>query len=798
MVMRYIKTGEDEDGNPIYDYVDDGVDDSNDVGGNGNGDGFGGFGDNVDLRNFTSTNPNIFGGGFGEAHDVDPSRYTVVGTDEDGQPIVVERDPGVITGPGSVPGSNGAVGAGSSGTAANPGGSAPKPGGTTPKPKPKPSGGLGNLLSGDNSLGNILGLLIALKAMNSRGGNTNKTTPINPNKYTFNQKPIEQPVYTPYSGSSSPVMGRKHFEDPTYTVKAAVGGIMGLAHGGAAKHPRYLQGATDGMADKLSTSIDGEHPAALSHGEFVIPADVVSHLGNGNSEAGANQLYKMMDRIRVARTGTKQQGKRINPEKFTPGGIAGYAGGGVIAFDAGGTTTVESNLASWAAPGITDMVERGTALAKQPYQAYTGPLVAGTSPLQQKAFTAAGNLTTPAALGQAATMAATAGNKMGDQNYTTTKVGSTYVAPDAYKAGSIGNTYTDTGAYNAGTLTNQYKATGEYKPTDFKNQYSNTLADFDADAIRKYMDPNLRTSLDPQIAELRRQYDIQNASNLRKLASQGALGGSRQAMMEAELQRNLQSKIADVTGAGYNTAFTNAQKMFTDRQTEARLNAENTAKYGADAAKDMEASRQFAKNKAIDEALNTAKYGESAFTNTAAERQFAANKAISNAENRAKYGLEGFKATEDSRYNAAKNAADIASAKALYDSKAQDTSVMQNKYAGDYGLTSLRDQANAANILAGIGNTQNAAGIANLNAQAAQGATQRDIEQQGIDALYKQYEQAKLDPYTKLEFEKNLYKGLPINTQTSGYSQSDLDRIMTAIGLGTATRDTVNGTSTPG
>jgi len=71
------------------------------------------------------------------------------------------------------------------------------------------------------------------------------------------------------------------------------------------------------MADKIPSSIEGEQEAALSHGEFVIPADVVSHLGNGNSEAGAESLYKMMDRIRTARTGNKEQGRKIDPDAFT-------------------------------------------------------------------------------------------------------------------------------------------------------------------------------------------------------------------------------------------------------------------------------------------------------------------------------------------------------------------------------------------------------------------------------------------------------------------------------------------------
>jgi len=95
----------------------------------------------------------------------------------------------------------------------------------------------------------------------------------------------------------------------------------GMAQGGiASMKPKgyYLGGTTDGMADKVPATIDNQQPAALSDGEFVIPADVVSHLGNGNSNAGAQQLYSMMDNIRQARTGTTQQGKQVNPNKFMP------------------------------------------------------------------------------------------------------------------------------------------------------------------------------------------------------------------------------------------------------------------------------------------------------------------------------------------------------------------------------------------------------------------------------------------------------------------------------------------------
>lgn len=91
----------------------------------------------------------------------------------------------------------------------------------------------------------------------------------------------------------------------------AQGGLASVAPKGM-----YLGGSTDGMADQIPATIDNRQPAALSDGEFVIPADVVSHLGNGNSNAGAQELYGMMDKIRKARTGSTKQGRQIDANKF--------------------------------------------------------------------------------------------------------------------------------------------------------------------------------------------------------------------------------------------------------------------------------------------------------------------------------------------------------------------------------------------------------------------------------------------------------------------------------------------------
>lgn len=96
----------------------------------------------------------------------------------------------------------------------------------------------------------------------------------------------------------------------------AAGGISQL--GSYSDGGRMLKGPGDGMSDSIPASIAGKRPARLADGEFVVPADVVSGLGNGSTDAGAKQLYAMMDRVRQKRTGTTKQGRQIKPQKQMP------------------------------------------------------------------------------------------------------------------------------------------------------------------------------------------------------------------------------------------------------------------------------------------------------------------------------------------------------------------------------------------------------------------------------------------------------------------------------------------------
>jgi hypothetical protein len=93
---------------------------------------------------------------------------------------------------------------------------------------------------------------------------------------------------------------------PTGTAMAA-GGIASL--GGYSDGGRLLRGPGDGVSDSIPAMIGNRQPARLADGEFVIPARIVSELGNGSTDAGARKLYEMMNRVQAARRRTTGKGK---------------------------------------------------------------------------------------------------------------------------------------------------------------------------------------------------------------------------------------------------------------------------------------------------------------------------------------------------------------------------------------------------------------------------------------------------------------------------------------------------------
>lgn len=171
-----------------------------------------------------------------------------------------------------------------------------------------------------------------------------------------------------------------------------------------------------------------------------------------------------------------------------------------------GSTGGESSLSNWAGPYVTNMLGRGQALASQPYQAYQGPLTAGSSQLQQQAFQGLGSLQLPT-----------------------------------------------------------------------QQQMQFTPTQFGGGIAQQYMNPYLQAALEPQIAEARRQADIQRMKDAGRLSQAGAFGGSRQAIMESEGNRNLLSNLANITGQGYKSAYDQAMQQFNTEQDRQRAAAQQAS-----------------------------------------------------------------------------------------------------------------------------------------------------------------------------------------------------------------------------
>jgi hypothetical protein len=110
---------------------------------------------------------------------------------------------------------------------------------------------------------------------------------------------------------------------PYFKHHMATGGISDAHYnlGGYSDGGRLLRGPGDGVSDSIPAMIGKKQPARLADGEFVVPARIVSEIGNGSTEAGARKLYAMMDRIQAARSKTVGKGKvakNTRADKYLP------------------------------------------------------------------------------------------------------------------------------------------------------------------------------------------------------------------------------------------------------------------------------------------------------------------------------------------------------------------------------------------------------------------------------------------------------------------------------------------------
>lgn len=399
-------------------------------------------------------------------------------------------------------------------------------------------------------------------------------------------------------------------------------------------------------------------------------------------------------------------------------------------------------LSEFAGEYVSDMLGKTRALADKPYSAYTGPLTAGASGLQNQAFSGYGALDPNQSTNVNAYGGSTAPGSYGG-GITAGSFGFGSAAGQGYAPG-----FTAGSADMSGMGMNRFQ--NNYNPQAFTGQ-----------AAQQYMNPYLQAALNPQIAEVRRQEAITQSQDAGRAAQAGAFGGSRSFIMDAERARNTGQQIADITGQGYARAFDTAQGQFNTEQQ--RLMADRDARMGQFNTEENMRQRiaevgidQFNKEQAglrTDEAARRGQF------NTEAERLAAFDerrRSQFNEEERARRELE------ERRRNQFNTETDRSMQFDEY-GRNQFNEEERRRIAAEeadrrYGLSALRDMS-------------------------AAGAAERDIAQQGITADYLQYQKEQQYPYEQLKFMQSMLEGLPVAArQTSYVDPSSLDQLTSGSG----------------
>jgi hypothetical protein len=308
------------------------------------------------------------------------------------------------------------------------------------------------------------------------------------------------------------------------------------------------------------------------------------------------------------------------------GGRIIYGGGG----GGGGTSTQVVDLPEWAKPTAQKqlaLTEATTDINKNPFQSFGGikdasgkqvgfdatKVVAGQDPLQQTAYQGAKDLQTSPQLGQASGLMGLATQRALDTSYNPGQFQNQYQGFDPYQSGQFQNQFQAPGQYQTGQFQNQFQAPDQYQSGQFnadrvqaaglqnyqmaapasigasgydaasmkaaQTGYNPELQafqmgpaerlsaqNFGNQSAQDYMSPYMQQVVDVQQREARRASEITRNQQQAQAVGQGAFGGSRQAIVEAERQRNLGTQLGDIQSQGLQSAFSQAQQQFNTDQ----------------------------------------------------------------------------------------------------------------------------------------------------------------------------------------------------------------------------------------
>ena len=306
----------------------------------------------------------------------------------------------------------------------------------------------------------------------------------------------------------------------------------------------------------------------------------------------------------------------------------------------------------------------------------------------------------------------------------------------------------------------------------------------DPNAVQNYMNPYLQASLNPQLAEIQRQYDITGTQQKSGAAKAGAFGGSREALMAAENQRNAGLAKNQLIGQGYNQAFQQAQQQM-NAANQAALSGNAQAMQGAGIG--LQGAGQAGSQALAGYGMGLQGAGQAG---SQAMQGYGmgltgANQAGNLRMQGAQAGLQGVGAQQAAANLALQGTAQgmQGASMGMQGAQAGQQGVQGAIGAGQYGLQGLNQAGQMANQLAGIGGQQLAAQQGIYTAQNAMGAQQQALEQQKINQAIQDYATQQQYPLMQLGFMSNMLRGLPMQATTTQAYQAQPSALNQGLGV---------------
>lgn len=548
-------------------------------------------------------------------------------------------------------------------------------------------------------------------------------------------------------------------------------------------------------------------------------------------------------------------------------GIANRATGAPV--DAA-TDTIDASQ-STLSPNFADyvyrMLARGEQAAGLPFQEYTGERFAGPSELQQQAFRQAAGLTTPSQFEEATGIARLAAQRAGQTSYTPGQFGierayapglqqfqmrqPSDVSAERISAPSLRDLQMraapSVGAERVGTRDIQAAQTG-YRPglQTFQMQAPServTAESFTAPGTAAgYMSPYLQQALAPQLREAVRQADIARGSRGARFAQAGAFGGSRQAIEEAEAERNLQTRLADITGTGYQQAFGSAQEQF-NREQQARQAAQQAnvgtgltvgqqnlaAQLGvqqlgtqtglqtalANLTNEQQSRVQSEANRLQASGMNQQQALQAALANQGVQQQAGVQNLSAALQTQglgAQTGMEAQRLNQATGLQAllANQQAGLTTgqqnlqaqlatqqlgsgqnlqaqlANQQYGLQAQNLGEQSRQFGATLGQQGIGQQISAGQLMGGLGQQAGQYGLNALTGILGAGGVQQGFAQQPFDFGYQQFQQSQQYPFQQATYMQSLLGGLPLQATSYSPEGSALGGGLQGLALGAA------------